>query len=278
VQVDSLTDGCIRVNVNDATAYFDADGQPISVDDLIEGETVTVFAEVIAIPLEELEEADDASDDDASDDDHIGLIQLSAFVVHKGPPADLLSLDGVATTAVDGDSRFGFLVDAGEEIAEEEISVQIGERTRILSRDDLSNLDPDVIDDGVIAEVSGVLLPGVPEDPTSLSAALIVVGDSAPPAGSLTQLEGNVVSLDTDTFTLFTENEDPPGDRCVAPLPGARYIVVEDNDDGADHTEVDADYLAEGQEVTVFGAYADGGDCFEADTIIIDETETGSED
>jgi len=271
VLVDSLTNGCILVNTSDATAYFDADGQPIDPEGLISGETLTVFAEVIAVPLEDMD-----ADDDLDDDDTIALIQLSAFVVHQGSPSNLLSLDGAAVSVVDGDGQFDFQLDAGQELQEEApISVQLQDNTRILSGDDLSELTPDAIDEGVLAGVSGVVLPGIPEDPTHLSAALIVIEGLAPVEG-LTELEGSVVSLDTETFSLFAENEAPPGDRCIAPLPDARYLTVMDSDEGADHSEVDADYLAAGQAVTAFGVYADSGDCFQADTIIIDET--GSED
>ncbi len=272
VHMDSRTDGCIRVNVDDATAFFNDEGQPDSSAGLAQGETVTVFAEAIAVPIGDVDD-DDGEDGDDMDDDTVRMVQLAAFVVHEGDPADVLSLNGTAQNAVDADDLFQFDVDAGQELPEGVIDVLIHDSTRILSADDLSDLDRSSIDAEVLAEVSGMVLPGIPEDPERLSAALIVIDETEPETG-LTELEGTVQSLDTDTFTMFAENEEPAGDRCVAPLADARYLMlVVDPVEGADHTEVDADYLAAGQAVTVFGAYADGGDCFEADTIIIDETE-----
>lgn len=267
VHVDSLSDGCIRVNVDEATALFNGDGQPVNPDELVQGETVTVFAEAVVVPIEEGDDDDDVS----IDDDTIRMVQLYAFVVHKGEPADVLSLDGTAADSVDDDQQFNFQVGAGQELPEELISVQLHRNTRILSGEDLSDLDRTVLERGVLAEVSGMVLPGIPEDPTSFSAALIVIEDTDPEEGGLTELEGSVVAMDGETFTVLTDNEEPPMERCVAPLSDARYLSVMDSDDGADHTEVDADYLADGQTVSVFGDFGEG-DCFEADTIIIDET------
>lgn len=273
VHVDSSTDGCIRVNVDDATAFFDGAGQPQGGDELMQDETVTVFAEAIAVPLADDDDStdDDGTDDDSADDDTIRMVQLSAFVVHEGDPADVLSLDGTAQNTVTADA-FQFEVDAGQELPESVIDVLLHDSTRILWAEDLSEVDRSAIDAGVLAEVSGMLQPGIPEDPQQLSAALIVI-DGTEPATGLTELEGTVQSVDTDSFTMFAENEEPAGDRCVAPLADARYLVVMDSEEGADHTEVDADYLEAGQAVSVFGAYAAGGDCFEADTIIIDESD-----
>ncbi len=268
VQVDSLSDGCIQVNTDGATAFFDGDGQPVEFDALVQGEDITVFAEAEVVPIE--------GDDDDTDDDTIRLVQLHAFVAHKGAPADVLSLDGTAAGSV-ADDHFDFQVAAGQEIPEELISVQLHPNTRILSGDDLTDLDPSVIEDGLMAGVSGMVLPGVPEDPTHLSAALIVVEGEAPEEGALTELEGEVISVDAETFTVLTDNEEPPMERCVAPLANARYLTVMDSDDGADHTEVGADYLEAGQRVSVFGGF-DEDDCFEADTIIIDESDDDDDD
>lgn len=267
VHMDSSTDGCIRVNVDDATAFFDGNGEPQSGDDIARGERVTVFAEAIAVPIDD--EDDDAED---GEDDTVRLIQLAAFVVHEGDPANVLSLDGTAQSGVNADDLFEFEVAAGQELTAGAIDVLLQDNTRILSAEDLSDLDRSVIDAGVLAEASGMLLPGIPEHPERLSAALVVIDEVEPEEG-LTELEGTVQSVDSATFTMFAENAEPAGDRCVTPLPGARYLVVMDSDEGADHTEVGADYLEAGQAVNVFGAYAEGGDCFEADTIIIDETE-----
>jgi hypothetical protein len=272
VHIDSLTDGCIQVNTNDATAFFDADGQPIGFGDLVQGQTVTVFAEAIVVPIEEGDDDDDVS----IDNDTIRMVQLHAFVVHQGEPANLLSLDGTAADAVTDEGRFNFQVAAGQEIPEELISVLLQRNTRILSGEDLSDLEATAILRGVMAEVSGVLLPSIPEDPSNLSAALIVIEGPAPEEGALTELEGEVIRIDAETFTVLTDNEEPPMERCVAPLDNARYLTVMDSSEGADHTEVEPDYLAEGQIVSVFGGYGEG-DCFEADTIIIDETDTEEE-
>lgn len=269
VHVDTPTDGCIAVNVDERTSFFDAEGQPTTPNQLTQGERVTVFARAIVVPIDEGDAGDDG---DNADDDTIGMVQLAAYVVHQGAPADLLSLDGTARSTVDEADRFEFEVMAGQELEEGTINVQLHDETRILSGNDLSDLTPDAIEPGLLTEVSGMVQPGLPEDPTSLSAALVLIRGDQPSAG-LTELEGTVVGVDTETFTLFAENEQPPGDRCVAPVDDAHYLtVMVDAEDGADHEEVDADYLDVGQEVTVYGAYAESGDCFEADTIIIDET------
>ena len=81
-----------------------------------------------------------------------------------------------------------------------------------------------------------------------------------------------MIRIGSDTFTLRTSNEDPSVDRCVTPIPGARYVAVVQTDSGFDNREVDADFLEVGQTVFAYGGYGTG-DCFVADTIVIDITE-----
>lgn len=257
VHLTSDSDDCIRVNVDQDTSLFNADGVPIEFADLEEDEPVTLFARAVVVP--------------AGDDDSIRIVQLAAIVVHEGMPDSILSLDGTAADAPDADDLFPFEVAAGQELPEQTIDIQLLDSTRILSGDDLSDLETNAIDARTPAEVSGTLQPDDAEHRQYLNAALVVIdNDSEDPIGQ-TELTGTIQSLDTESFVLFAVNEDPPGDRCVAPLAHAHYIVVVESDEGTDHNEVDASYLDVGLIATVFGAYADGGDCFEADVILIEE-------
>ncbi|MGE0625034.1 MAG: DUF4382 domain-containing protein [Pseudomonadales bacterium] len=294
-RLDTDTNGCLKVNTSEDTSLFNAAGQPVDFANLVTGEPVTVYG--IAVVIRDAHDGDSDSDSDDSDsdgdsdtdsdtdsdsdsdmdsdgdsdgdsdsdsdrNDTVRMVQLDAIVVQKGLPEDILSLSGTALTPVDEDGVFSLDLADGEELDVEQIDVLVQSGTKILSAADLSELDASAIDTGVVAEVNGVI---PDESPGVLHASLILI---APPEESRDQLTGEVTSIDTETFTLFVDDTEPAGDRCIRPTVDAHFITVTELlEGGFGVTESGFADLEVGQQATVIGD--DSGSCFEADDVII---------
>ncbi len=274
-QLHTDTNGCLKVNTAEDTSLFDADGEPILFEDLETGDAVTVYGIAVVVSDAHDDDSDSSSDDDSqgdtdddsdsdSDDgDTVRMVQLDAIVVQKGLPEEILSLSGTALTAVDEDGLFALELAEGEELDQPQIDVLVQAGTKILSAEDLSELDPSVIETGTVAEVNGV----IPDAESGvLHASLILI---SPPEESRDQLSGEVTSIDTETFMLFVSDTEPEGDRCIRPTADAHFVAVTDLLDGGFDVE-DASFsdLETGQQVTAIGQ--DGADsCFDAEDVII---------
>ncbi|HEY5644914.1 MAG TPA: DUF4382 domain-containing protein [Pseudomonadales bacterium] len=261
--LDTDTSGCLQVNTFEDTSLVAADGESVDFDNLDTGDLVTAYG--IAVVIRDAH--DDGSDSD--DDDTVRMVQLDAIVVQKGAPEEIFSLSGTALTAVGADGIFSLDLDEGEELDEPQLDVLVREGTRILSAIDLAELDATAIDTGTVAEANGV----IPDAASGvLHASLILI---APPEESREQLTGEVTSIDTETFNLFVDDEEPAGDRCVRPTTEAHFVIVTELADGGfDVQDAGFEDLQSDQEVTVIGA--DGADsCFDAEDVIIQLVEEG---
>jgi hypothetical protein len=273
-QFETDEDHCVLVNVGEGTSIFDENGDPIEFMNLMLEEQITVFGVVFIVTDRHSDDDDDDGDssdggddidgNDGDDDDTVRMIQIDAIVIQRGDPAALLSLDGQATTEVGDDDQFEFDVAPGQDFPIGPVNVLVQSTTRILNGEDLSELDATAIQPDVVAEVSGVQ--PTSEDP--IKSILIVID---PNAEVREELNGEIAAFTDLGFTLSIADADPAEERCVEPVEGARFFVLEDSDTGTEIDEVPYGFLTVGQQVSVFGSDPGDGACFATDVTVVTE-------
>jgi len=258
IQFTTDLDHCLLVNASVRNAsVFDENGDPIPFENLTITQTVTVFGVAVIVTP--------GGPRDDSDDDTVRMIQVDAVVIQRGDPANMLSLDGEASTPVDGDGMFVFDVAQGQDFPDGALDVLVQPETRILSGEGLAELDDTAIQPGVIAEVSGV----IPDE--TLKSVLILID----PDGEVREQRNGLINLLGDTdFSISLAGEDPPVTLCIEPVADARYFQLIESTDGTEINEVTFDFLELNQEVSVFGTDPGAGGCFDADVTIVIEDDT----
>jgi hypothetical protein len=233
--------GCVRVETDRTTAFFDINGMPASFSHLVTGEPATVFGHL---------QYDKQIDND--DDRELRDLVLKATLIELGPESSFQKLNGTATSAVDINNQFTMDVDPGQGlITPLNLIVQIQDGTLLINRKGQAVTAADIIT-GKLVSVRGVL--DVSQD--TLFASVIVVDTD-----SSTQLIGTVGANPDNScgFTLMTAT----GDRSIhADSNTNAYLVV----DGISKP-IDVSALSTGQQADVYGS-ANVNGCFDAHTII----------
>ena len=251
---DPLSQGCIQVDVVNATSIFDAEGQPADFADLVEGEEATVYGKFRRDDSDDDEDGDD--EDDNSFHHELEDLELLAAVVELGAEGTFRRLDGEAQTGVGGDDRFTMSIDPGQGfVTGTDVEVQIQEGTLIINRFG-ETLDVSDIGLGVPMKVDGVL--DISVEPDVLYAALIVIDTDT---NRLTKLSGTLGANPDGGcgFNLVTAG----GDRSISYNTYTRaYVVSTSGSEAVDVADLPSEVSAD-----VFGVEASDG-CFAAETII----------
>ena len=239
--------GCIRIETDSTTAYFDINGMPAAFSSLIEGEPATVFGRL---------QYDNNSDHDLDDDRELSDLVLKAALIELGPESSFQKLDGTATSAVDANNQFTMDVDPGQGlITPLNLIVQIQKGTLLINRKG-SPVDINDIVTGKLVSVRGVL--DLNND--TLFASVIVVDTD-----SSTRLTG-AVGANPDSicgFTLKTATATTSGDYSIHTDSNTKTFVVANGIS----KPIDVSELITGQQADVYGN-ANVNGCFDAHTII----------
>ena len=233
--------GCVRVETDQTTAFFDINGMPVTFSSLVAGEPATVFGHL---------QYDKQSDND--DNRELRDRILKAALIELGPESSFQKLNGTATSAVDVNNQFTMDVDPGQGLTTPlNLIVQIQEGTLLINRNG-SPIDINDIITGKLVSVRGVL--DVSKD--TLFASVIVVDTD-----SSTRLTGTVGANPDNScgFTLMTTT----GDRGIHTDSNTNaYLVV-----NGVSKPVEVSELSTGQQADVYGN-ANVNGCFDAHTII----------
>jgi hypothetical protein len=233
--------GCVRVETDQTTAFFDINGMPVAFSSLVAGEPATVFGHL---------QYDKQSDND--DDRELRDRVLKAALIELGPESSFRKLNGTATSAVDVNNQFTMDVDPGQGLTTPlNLIVQIQQGTLLINRNG-SPVDINDIITGKLVSARGVL--DVSKD--TLFAAVIVVDTD-----NSTRLTGTVGTNPDNScgFTLMTTT----GDRGIHTDSNTNaYLVV-----NGVSKPVDVSELSTGQRADVYGN-ANVNGCFDAHTII----------
>jgi hypothetical protein len=242
---DSGSIWCPLVQTSDTTTVYGPDGEPLTIDDLEEGEHATVFGRF-----------------SFNDGDERPV--LNALTVLIGPAGTFAAYKGTAASAVDDiTNRFDLNLAAGQGIVNTNpIPVQLQPGAVILSKNG-DILDASAFETGQAVKVIGVLMLSA-TDPDFIKAAMVFVDiDSAN-----IKLTGTISAITTtlDGFTLMT---DSVGDRCVALTSDTNIFLISEDNGGFSSDEIAAADLVEGQQADVYGQYNLEG-CLVADNIVVE--------
>ena len=233
--------GCVRVEADQTTAFFDINGMPATFSNLVAGQPATVFGHL---------QYDTQIDND--DDRELRDLVLKAALIELGPESSFQKLNGTATSAVDVNNQFTMDVDPGQELTTPlNLIVQIQEGSLLINRKGQTVTIADIIT-GKLVSARGVLDVGK----GTLFASVIVVDTD-----SSTQLIGTVGANPDNScgFTLVTGT----GDRSIHTDSNTNaYLVV-----NGISKPIDVSELSTGQQADVYGN-ANVNGCFDAHTII----------
>lgn len=232
---------CMIVGVDDDTALFDRDAEPIELDDLTEDDEVTVIGRLHALEDEDL------------------ALLFEAYVVEEGPLGSFRRVAGSVASTVDGADRFGLNVAPGQGIATDTpLPVQLFDTSRVFDNfgEELETAD---IGPGMDAVADGVLVLGADDH---LASPLVVLSEAGT---TLETINGTLISVDTGAQSLIVN--DGTADLCVDAT-SADVFLVSDSD-GFATTPGDLGDLTAGQDVAVFGS--DEGGCLAAEAIFADQ-------
>jgi Domain of unknown function (DUF4382) len=241
---------CIDVLTDGGTGIFDANGDPVGLAALANGDLATAIGF--------LRSHDDDDDDDSRADD----LLLDAVTVEIGPADAFARVRGAAESAVGNNDRFAFLPEGGTSI---DVLLQAG--TRIFQVGTNEELTSAAIQPGVAGEIDGVESAA---DPATLKSSLIVLEEGAG-IPEVALLDATVASIDADddadpaTRQLYVDNADVTN-QCVTTDAATRIIEVVDGPDSIESMEIGVDDLSAGQALDVYG-HDDGAGCVLATTI-----------
>jgi hypothetical protein len=258
---DTLNDICLDVVVTDRTGLFDDMGEPTSVDQLMQGDPLTVIGL--------LRRAADVGDDTDNPAPRPGF-ELLAFVVEGGLPGTWSRARGVVQTGIDQSlGTFDFML-AND--ASEIVTGQVYPKSRILAftiDGGLVEIASDALTAGDRAAIEAVRIPGedVPgptpvADQDLLRIAIMLVRPESDGPEDPETLRGRLASVGADSLTLATAS----GDRCVNLAEGARIIQLVVVDDSVEGIPAELGDLEIGALTGVAGQ--DAGECFEASLVI----------
>jgi hypothetical protein len=233
--------GCVRVETDSTTAFFDINGMPAAFSSLIEGEPATVFGHL---------QYDRQIEND--DERELRDLVLKAALIELGPESSFQKLNGTATSAVDINNQFTMDVDPGQGLTTPLILlVQIQQGTLLINRKGQTVTVADIIT-GKLVSARGVL--DVSKD--ILFASVIVVDTD-----SSTQLTGTVGANPDNIcgFSLVTAT----GDRSIHTGSNTNAYLVANGVS----KPIDVSELSTGQQADVYGN-ANVNGCFDAHTII----------
>lgn len=253
---------CLDVTTDAKTGVFDANGLPVTVNDVV------VDDELTAVGFLRRPVSDDEDDDDVVDPLHRTLaakfeddFTLAAVTLELG--ANFGRLAGTLATDLVGE-RFDFRLAAGQGFAADSvIPTQTFPTTRIFSKTG-TELDALALDAGTNAVVDGVIRLGSGANDDLLRAALIVL-DLAPPSAEQL-LRGQVTSVNTASGTL--QLLVGTADRCVNAR-NAEIFLISDKD-GLESRRGQLADLKAGQRADVYGVEGIDG-CFVASDILADD-------
>jgi hypothetical protein len=237
---------CAIVIVDVDTGIFDANGQPIEVEDLDVGDELTVVGLVHGLD---------------SDDETEPEILFEAFMALEGPLGTFIRVRGSVASAFDpGTDRFGLDVAPNQGIdTSAPLAIQLNAASRIFDAAG-EELAPEEIEVGQATMVDGVLVVGADDH---LRAPLVTITGAAGDPGE-DAFSAAVVSVDLDEQALVVN--DGVADLCVNAA-DAEVFLVDDSGEGLSSEGGALADLEEGQELALFGE-DDLGGCFNATTII----------
>jgi len=242
-----FSDVCVVVYLANGGSVFDAEGLPVSIDELKVDNFVTVIGRY--------------RQDDANNMENTGVDEKFAFdaiVIEIGGNAD--QVKGIVASTPDENDQFDLVIDMGAVV-----TVQLQEGTKIIGKD--GELDRSALAISQKVEIEGVVVNAVVAgDPDTIRAALILVDDGlyddklsgtiAPP------LESSNMS-----FTLTTSM----GSSCVNLNNDSIIILISENADGSEVKFGAFADLAIDQSVDVYGQQGSDG-CLDASEVVVDLT------
>ena len=239
-----IAENCIIVNLAEGGSVFDAEGLPVSIGELMVGDTVVAIGRFRHV-----------ESDTASDEDRAG-IELDAIVIEIGGTAT--QVQGVVTTAPDEKGQFALQTRQGDAAI-----VQLQAETQIIVIGSDAT-GPDAIVPGARADVDGVVIKAeTTDDPHTIRAALVIVGGE-PDADLLSGTIAEPLAADTMSFNLATTE----GDRCVQVTDDGVISLVSQDADGTVIKQGEFADLEAGQSALAFGHMATDG-CFQADDVVV---------
>lgn len=237
-----LWDGCILIRVDEDGAIFDTTGLAIDIANLEVGQAASAVGFF-----------------GASEDE---LRVLEALVVQLGLRDALERLSGFTDSAIGSDGLFNLLLDPGQGIADELLTVALQPGAALITREG-ERLDPASVGVGAEVHAEGVL--SVAE--AQLRASLVVVNEAGE---AEIMLRGVIQALEEENRSLtITVNE--AGDRCVRLAEDGEITRIREDDEGGTVTEpIEFADLEIGATVDAFGLPAADG-CFDATSLVADE-------
>jgi len=234
---------CTRVETLDRTSFFDEMVEPVDLDALAEGDTVSVLGRLRSEGRE---------------------LHLIAEVVLIGPRGTFANLLGTALSEVDEDDRFSFEIGPRQGfLPGSSIAVQLQDASRLLSRQG-AELDRSDIQPGSAAEVIGVIA----TDDLEIRAAVVLLRPSLPDAETL---HGTLDAIDAVQRRVDLDLESGEGTVCVqVPLLSPVLLVS-----GGESTRVGLGDLQTGLQADAHGRYLMMGGCFIADSLVVFAEEPG---
>jgi len=270
---------CVRVktkdDLNDPTSIFDDEADPISFEELKDGEIATVVGRFSFEHYTATSKSDDNWSDDDNDRPHLVLVADVIWTGRKITQTVNIACSGVTD---DEYENYELPVPDGDEAcqppAETRTVLQPGAR---IYDSEGNELDDSSIAEGVLNKVDAFeVIEG--EKKGDLKAVLVMLGLDNP-LNPLDQLTGIIVDVDIDfdnehSNLMLMPDEEGAADRCVN-FDNVQTEVFETSLD-EENNIINFDQksvfsLRNGQQANVFGTENNG--CLDADTIIYEEPE-----
>ena len=248
--------GCLEVEAAGSSFFMGSDGMEVGLDQVNEGDEVTVIGFF-------------APGDDGDQEEADSLFVLAAEVVEIGPVDAFSRLAGTVAGPLDGENDFPFAVADGQGFEPGYTATAETEAgTKVFSGDS----QPLAITD--VTQFDELLIDAVPVEGDILRTSLIIVEAEGPD-----ELEyfGTVASLGPGAREFqFTTADIEGGSACVVVMEDAP-IQEGPAEEGGETTDVEFDAITVDREATVWGFVLEGEACIQASYVLLEpEAEGGT--
>lgn len=242
------SDVCMVVYLATGGSVYDAEGLPVSFDELMVDDFVTAIGRY--------------QQNDANNVENTGVDEKFAFdaiVIEIGGNAS--QVKGIVASTPDENDQFDLVIDKGAIV-----KVQLQEGTKIIGKD--GELDSGTLAVAQKVEVEGVIVKAaVAGDPDVIRAALIIIDDGIYDD----RLSGTIgPPLDATNMTFYVSTS--TGGRCVDLDNESIIILIAENIEGTEIKFGAFTDLSVDQSVDIYGHQGVGG-CFEANEVVVDLTD-----
>ncbi len=241
--------GCLEVEAGGSSFFAGTDGTEVSLDQVNEGDEVTVIGFF-------------APGDDGDQEEEDSLFVLAAEVVEIGPVDAFARLAGRVAGPLDGENDFPFEVYEGQGFDPGYVgTAETQPGTKVFSADS----QPLAITD--VTQFDELLVDAVPVEGDILRTSLIIIEAQGP-----AELEyfGTVASLGPGEREFqFTTTDAEGGSACVVVMEDAP-IQEAPADEGGETVDVDFDAIAVDREATVWGFVLEGEACIQASYVLLE--------